>query len=241
MKSETSSAMLKQKPRVRIAMYILDYNSVSRQELALALGFSMPTVFQNVNELIESGLVYENGEYGSTDGRKAKVLTIQQGSCCAIGVEIIARHVQLVLMDLSRKQVDGEQRPLAYEDSTAYYAELGSLIQGFAEKNGVDGETAYRLVGVGIAIPGIIDQKREILLKSHALDVENISIWQFAQNIHYPVVFGNDANLATYAEVTFQLCHIIRNHYFIIEDKLCHSFCGKILSLNGNDYAVCRR
>lgn len=23
--------------------------------------------------------------------------------------------------------------------------------------------------------------------------------------------------------------------------KLCHSFCGKILSLNGNDYAVCRR
>lgn len=183
-------------------MYILDHNGVSRQELALALGFSMPTVFQNVNDLIESGLVCENGEYGSTGGRKAKILTIRQGVRCAIGVEITPHHVRLLLMDLSRKLMDIEQQKLVYEDSAAYYTELGALVQQFARKNSIGADTPCRLIGVGIALPGIIDQTGKLLTKSHALNVENISLWQFSRNIPYPVVFGNDANLAAYAEIT---------------------------------------
>jgi len=201
MRSESGSVALRQKNRVRTAMYILDHNGVSRQELALALGFSMPTVFQNVNELIESGLVCENGEYGSTGGRKAKILSIRQGVRCAIGVEITAHHVRLLLMDLSRKLMDIEQQRFVYEDTTAYYIRLGEIVQEFARKNGVGADTPCRMIGVGIALPGIIDHKRKLLAKSHALDVENISLWQFSQNIPYPVVFGNDANLAAYAEV----------------------------------------
>lgn len=201
MKSATGNAVVKQKNRVKTAMYILDHNGVSRQELAIALGFSMPTVFQNVSDLIECGLVCENGEYGSTGGRKAKILTMRQGVRCALGVEITGHHVRLILVDLSRKLIDIEQKRFCYEDSTAYYMELGRIVQEFVKKNNVGSDSDCKLIGVGIALPGIIDPERHLLLKSHALDVENVGLWQFEQNIPYPVLFGNDANLAAYAEV----------------------------------------
>lgn len=193
--------MTKQKSVVRVAMYILSHSGVSRQELALALGLSMPTVFQNVNELIERGLICEEGTCHSTGGRRAKLLTARQGICCAIGAEITAQHVRLLLLDLDRKVMDSEQASLAYEDREGYYAALGGLVRRYAEKNGVGIDLPYRLVGVGLAIPGIIDQRRKMLDKSHALNAEHVSLRQFGQSIPYPVVFDNDANLAAYAEV----------------------------------------
>lgn len=201
MKSATGNAVVKQKNRVKTAMYILDHNGVSRQELAIALGFSMPTVFQNVSDLIECGLVCENGEYGSTGGRKAKILTMREGVRCVLGVEITGHHVRLILMDLSRKMLDIEQKRFCYEDTTAYYMELGRIVQEFVRKNNVGPDAECKLIGVGIALPGIIDPDRQLLVKSHALDVENVGLWQFEQNIPYPVLFGNDANLAAFAEV----------------------------------------
>ena len=78
MHKEAIISDVKRQNRQRIAKYILEKKQTSRQELAKALGYSMPTVFANVNELIEQGFVCEAGEYGSTGGRKAKVLTINR-------------------------------------------------------------------------------------------------------------------------------------------------------------------
>ena len=78
MRSSMGSSVVRQKNCVKTAMYILNHNGVSRQELAMALGFSMPTVFQNVSDLIEAGLVCENGEYGST-GRKKSEDSVHSG------------------------------------------------------------------------------------------------------------------------------------------------------------------
>lgn len=196
-----ANGALKQKNLVRLAMYILDHEGVSRQELADGLKLSMPTVFQNVSDLVSRGLVCESGEFGSTGGRKAKMLTIRQGARCSVGVEITAHHVRLILMDLCRKPLDIAQNCLNYENTAAYYLELGRIVQDFARKNGVGTNTPCRLVGVGIALPGILDPERMDLVKSHALNVAHINLRQFSMNIPYPVLFGNDANLAAYAEV----------------------------------------
>ena len=166
----------------------------------MALGFSMPTVFQNVSDLIEAGLVCENGEYGSTGGRKAKILSIREGVRCAVGIEITGHHVRMILMDMSLKLLDIELKRFCYEDTTAYYLGLGKIVRNFIEKNQVGSDSDYQLIGVGIALPGIIDQGKKMLIKSHALGVENVELWQFCQNIPLNVMFGNDANLAAYSE-----------------------------------------
>lgn len=201
MRSISGNIIIKQKNRIKIAMYILNHNGVSRQEISNALGYSMPTVFQNVSELIEMGLIFENGEYASTGGRKAKTLSIKEGFFCSIGIEITPHHVRMILMDLSRRILKVEHKSFVYEDTTEYYTELGNIIKNFIIENNADNDSSYHLIGVGIAIPGIIDQKKNLLIKSHALKVENVALWQFSQNIPYKVIYGNDANFAAYTEV----------------------------------------
>ena len=72
MRTTNSNIEIKRQNKIKIVQYILKHEKVSRQELAVALGFSLPTVFQNVTELMELGMVCEAGEYGSTGGRKSR-------------------------------------------------------------------------------------------------------------------------------------------------------------------------
>lgn len=59
----------------------------------------MPTVLQNVKELIQMGMVTETGKYESTGGRKAAVLSIAEGFQTAVGIDITANHISYVLID----------------------------------------------------------------------------------------------------------------------------------------------
>ena len=55
MRTTNSNIEIKRQNKIKIVQYILKHEKVSRQELAVALGFSLPTVFQNVTELMELG------------------------------------------------------------------------------------------------------------------------------------------------------------------------------------------
>ncbi len=67
-------------------------------------------------------------------------------------------------------------------------------------KTFLEGEVAKdTLLGIGVAIPGIIDQKERIVLKSHALGIENYSLRFLEQALEIPVYFENDANAAMLA------------------------------------------
>ena len=47
----------KRQNKARIASHILHRKQISKPELAIELGLSMPTVLQNVKELQEAGIV----------------------------------------------------------------------------------------------------------------------------------------------------------------------------------------
>lgn len=203
MKTIAGGVEIKRLNRIRTLKYILDARMVSRQEIATVLGFSMPTVLQNVADLIECGLVCEVGEYGSTGGRKAKTLSIREGVRCTVGVEISAHHLRMVLMDLNQKILDFVSHRLLYQNTQEYYIGIGDMIRKFVEKNqiGIGKENDYTLAGVGFSLPGILDQNQGILLRSHALGISNINLRQFSSNVPHHVCYGNDANNAAYAEI----------------------------------------
>ena len=50
---------------------LLGQDEMSKQEIARAAGLSLPTVTQNLQELVEKGLVEETGILESTGGRRA--------------------------------------------------------------------------------------------------------------------------------------------------------------------------
>ena len=66
----------KSNTRSRIISYVMNNENTSKVEISKNLNISMPTVLSNVNELMESGVLVETGEYASTGGRKAKSIGI---------------------------------------------------------------------------------------------------------------------------------------------------------------------
>ena len=190
---------LKTQNRTKIIKYVLEHKNVSRLDIAVALGFSMPTVFSYVSELLDMNILCETGEFGSTGGRKAKVLSIQTGERYVIGMDITKRHLRLLLMDFAGNSVAEKYFRFPYENTERYYFELGRYLEAFIQENELSKE---KVIGVGISIPGIIDIDHKVLQRSHILEVSNISLSQFSKNIPYVTYFENDANSAAYAEIS---------------------------------------
>ena len=123
--------------RIKIIKFVLDRHFVSRQEIASCLGFSMPTVFSYVTELLEMDILSETGEFGSTGGRKAKVLSVSTGNKYVIGMDITKRHLRLILMDFNGDPVNENYFKFRYEDDERYYRALEVHLETFLQNNDI--------------------------------------------------------------------------------------------------------
>lgn len=188
----------KQMNKTKIAKFILRRGETSKPEIASSLGISMPTVLQNVKELTDEHIVAEVGEYKSTGGRKAKALSIVETGRYAVGIDITANHISYVLIDLKGNMRQQNRIRKKFENGMEYYEYVSRHLSEFVAVSGVEED---KILGVGISMPGIIDKKNEILLKSHILQVSNVNLKSISQLISYETSFENDANSAAMAEL----------------------------------------
>ncbi len=194
--SRASNIEVKRINRNRTFRYVNSFERISKPEIAQSLGLSLPTVQQNVRELIALGLVRESGTFESTGGRKASAISAVKGSRMAVGVDITRHHLGIVLTDLSGTTLIHERVKRNFENSRAYYADLVRWMTRFREKN----TAASRFLGFGISLPGIIDRENTAVLYSHALGLNNLPCSVIAEGLEDPVFFINDANAAGFAE-----------------------------------------
>lgn len=209
----------------KIVNYIINHEATSKVELSKDLNLSMPTVLSNVNELLANGIAVETGEYESTGGRKAKRISINPAYRYAVGIRITAKHAGFVLVNLSYEIEKYERIRLEFSTEAAYYLQLSEALERFLS----DVENRERILGIGISIPGIVNSKERMLIKSHALQLENYSLSFLEQIFSLPVYFENDANAAMMAEDIHQYKNAI---YLSLNNTLGGAFCidGKLFS-----------
>lgn len=204
--------------KTKLLHYILNHPITSKTELAKELNLSMPTVLTNVNDLISKGIVAELGEYESTGGRKAKSIGINKSYAKSMGLIISANHLEMVIVNLGY-EIEKEKRiRLKFSSDLSYCSEVAEQVRLFLQESVPD----EQILGIGIAIPGIIDQEEQIVLKSHALKLENYSLHFLAQALGLPVHFENDANAAMLAENPQQCQNAI---YLSLNHTLGGAFC----------------
>jgi N-acetylglucosamine repressor len=197
-KSKASSVEFKKYNRNQIFRYVNKYEKVSKPDIAATLGISMPTVLQNVKELIERDLICEVGAFESTGGRKARVLAPVQNARYAIGIDITQNHLGFVLTDLSGTALKHTRQYKPFASERAYYIELGELASQFLADAEIPRD---RFLGFGISVPGIVTANDDKIAFSHALGIRDVPCSLFSQYIPYPCIFTNDANAALIAEM----------------------------------------
>ena len=186
--------------RNRIYRYLYEARDFcSRQAVASACGISMPTLYQNLSELMEEGLVQSSGEEQSTGGRKAQGLDVVPEARVAVGIAVSEHQLRLIAMDLRLRELAYSVRPfdLIAELSGSHSTELAAALEAFLDENGIDRE---KLLGVGVTIPGLITKDHASILNAPTLNLENVKMETLLRDIPYPVYAENDATASGHAE-----------------------------------------
>ncbi|MDR1656606.1 MAG: ROK family transcriptional regulator [Deltaproteobacteria bacterium] len=193
-----SNIDVKRLNRNRVFRYINRHGRLSKPEIAQALGMSSPTVLFITNELIEKGLLREEGEFESSGGRKAKAISPNHDARFAFGLDITCNHLGVVLTNLSGVVIKHIRKKKRFENTGQYWQFLAESLTSFKSDTSVADE---KILGVGIALPGIIDMRRRRLTYSHVLNVFDVPCEEISRDIPFPVAFTNDANAAALAEL----------------------------------------
>ena len=77
----------------------------SKQTVAQDLGLSLPTVYQNLTELMDAGLVRYSGEQRSTGGRRAMGLDITPDARIAISISVADNYIRFAAVDLRLQEL----------------------------------------------------------------------------------------------------------------------------------------
>ena len=176
----------------------------SKQTLAQKCGISMPTLYQNLNELMEEGLVCYSGEEQSTGGRRAQGLDIVPDSRISVGISVTENRLRFVAADLRLQE-------LAYKtvsfDTTAQLndeaADLAGTLESFLDEFGIDRK---KLLGVGITLPALISPDSKSIQFAPTLGLKDVPIAGLFSKIPYPVYVDNDGSASGHAE-----CFVRRN------------------------------
>ncbi|MCI2057509.1 MAG: ROK family protein [Oscillibacter sp.] len=170
----------------------------SKQSLSNALSLSLPTVYQNLTELMEAGLVRYSGEQRSTGGRKAMGLEIVPDARYAVGISITENRLRFVAADLNLKELAYKKvyhEPVS--EKSGFRAFLAEELERFLDENQLDRE---KLLGVGIALPAVFSPVAGNILLAPSLHLRDVTLQTLAGDLPYPTYFENDATSAGYAE-----------------------------------------
>lgn len=186
--------------RKKVYQMIYDTGRTSKQRIASQLELSLPTVAQILAELEAENLIEKNGNFESSGGRKPIAICPVKKSRVSIGVEITKHHLQMVCIDLFGSVIIEKRIKLLYENNDSYYQKMGDEVNDFV---GTLKMAARRIMGVGIAIQGIISPDGQYVYYGKIMDSTDATLADFAKYINYPCILVHDAESAAKAELWF--------------------------------------
>lgn len=158
---------------------------LSRAEIARHLGVSPAAVTNLTKDLLAEGLLTSLGTAPSGGGRPATLLDITHNRRHALGVKVTPNHLTLAEVDLA-----GQPGPAVSVDLDMRAPDALDLIADIIARHA--GDRVEHLLGVGMAVPGIVDGDH---VTAPALGWRAVALAQLVrQRVGLPVVIDNDVN-----------------------------------------------
>ena len=174
-----------------------------RQELIDATGLSQASVSNVVRELLDEGIVIETGSVGSDGGRPRVLLEINPDYGYVIGVDIGETCVQVELFDLTmtgRAKAEFRLNPAEHDVGIV----VESILKGLNTVLVHTGIEPAAVVGVGVGIPGIVEQGPEVLVHGQTYGWEGVPLERLLRaGTDLPLYFENCAKTTGQAELWF--------------------------------------
>lgn len=130
---------------------------LSRQELGAVTGLSAGSISNVTGELLADGLIEECGSVESDGGRPRILLRVAAGRAHLVGVDVGETQVRVALFDLARTELAASDHPLSGRGHDVDHV-VDLILAGLAEVLERTGTDPATVLGVGIGVPGIVEQ-----------------------------------------------------------------------------------
>lgn len=189
----TANKKIKKTNRSQIFNLLYKKDSLSKRDIQLQLGLSLPTVTQHLTDLLNEGLIFQNGYMRNTGGRNAITYSFKDDAKLAIGLDITRHHITAVVINLQGAVIAQLRIRYTFERTDTYLRRLGEVVNQIISENAID---ISRVLGVGVGLPGLTNASYDRIVYGKILDIEDSTTEDYSLYINFPVRIFNDANAA---------------------------------------------
>ncbi|WP_228489209.1 ROK family protein [Raineyella fluvialis] len=143
----------------------------------------------------------------------------------SVGVDITRDRVRCLVVNLERRVLVSRRTRREFERSESYVEFVGHEVAATIEESGVDRSL---ILGVGVAVPGLISESTGKVTYGRVIDNAGLSAADFARYIPYETRLVHDSEAAGFAE--FWDRQTVDNAFYI---SLSKSVGGSVLIANG--------
>jgi predicted NBD/HSP70 family sugar kinase len=175
----------------------------SRQDLSTATGLSPASVTNVTRELLNEGIVTEAGSQDSDGGRPRMLLEVDPDYGFVVGVDVGETRVQVGLYDLTLAERAKAEYPLnPAEHGVAVVVQ--AVADGLRAVLAGSGVGPAAVLGVGIGVPGIVEQGREALVHGQTYGWDAVPLERLLRaHTDLPLRLENCAKTTGQAELWF--------------------------------------
>ncbi|MEM8565735.1 MAG: ROK family transcriptional regulator [Bacteroidota bacterium] len=189
--------------KIKVLQLIRNESGISRADIVKKTGLTAPTITRIVESLVnEEKLATFVGQGSSTGGRPPLIVKFDGENNFIIGIDIGATNIRGVLSNLNAEFLVEIQVPTEKEkEYNRVMEQVGAVIEKLCIRKNID---KSRILGVGIALGGLINQKEKIVeyspnLEWHHVDISN----SLSQYVDCPVIFQNVSKCMALGELWF--------------------------------------
>jgi predicted NBD/HSP70 family sugar kinase len=192
-------SMIKNQNRSRILRAFREKNIIQKKELSDLLGLSITTVTTNTRQLLEEGLIEEVGIAESTGGRKPVVFKFLKSAKVAFGVDLSPQSVTIIMTNLASEIISKNKFSVIGMTLDKMLDRIHFEVDEMLKSHTIQKKNC---VGIGLSLPGVVDDARHILINAPNLHVKNYDFTSFEARLGLKLFIENEANASAFAELT---------------------------------------
>lgn len=184
----------------QIIAYLYYNKTASTADIAKFTKLSQPSVSSLISELIEFGVVKDNGIGASIGGRKPNMYAINANYQYIVGVDINIHTLRIGVFNLDNKILSQHEYQNYHLNNTPEYVDdLLSKVNLMLKESGID---TNDILAMGISLPGLVDAQKGETYSHLTFPTEPLT--EYLEHIlNYPVLLNNDARIMAMGEKAF--------------------------------------
>jgi len=190
---------------------IREHQPISRADLARLIKMTRGVVSVLVQELIAQGLIYEGATGEAARGRKPTFLHIRTHDRLVVAVDVRFTRTFLMLCDFSGRQLAIENFETVVPIAE-FVKDLTARIRKLLRSQGL----GFSCEGIGLVVPGMVDQRTGKILNAPALGWRDVDIRsKLAAATGLPVHIENSGRASALAQLWLTRGETSGGHNFV--------------------------